>query len=87
LETAIKQAFSLDCSKIFKHPKEIKEQGAEKLFSSMFLFFGESIIATDGSIPGRRQQRGQWFPPPPFEICAPRFMFGSPVAAHIQYCT
>jgi len=37
----------------------------------MFLFFGESIIATDGSIPGRRQQRGQWFPPPHLKSVPP----------------
>jgi len=35
---------------------------------------------------GRRQRGGQWCPVPPFEIGAPHFMFGPPVAAYIQYC-
>jgi len=34
---------------------------------------------------GRRQRGGQWFPAPPFEICAPHFTFGPLVAAYIQY--
>jgi len=35
---------------------------------------------------GRRQRGDQWCPAPPFEIGAPHFTFGPPVAAYIHYC-
>jgi len=35
---------------------------------------------------GRRHREGQWCPAPPFEIGAPHFTFGPPVATYIQYC-
>jgi len=35
---------------------------------------------------GCRQRGGQWCSASPFEIGAPHFAFGPPVAAYIQYC-
>jgi len=40
----------------------------------------------DIMIPGPSPPGGQWCPDPPFEIVAPHFTFGPPVAAYIQYC-
>ena len=37
-------------------------------------------------LPGSSPAGGQWCPDPPFEIGAPHFTFGPPVAAYIQYC-
>jgi len=35
---------------------------------------------------GRRQRGGQWCLASPFEIGAPHFTFGPPVATYIQHC-
>jgi len=39
-----------------------------------------------GGMAGSSQAGGQWCPAPPFEIGAPHFTFGPPVAAYIQHC-
>jgi len=55
----------------------------------MGLHYGtESTPQTDSESwhrKGRRQRGGQWSPTR-FEIGAPHFMFGPPVAAYIQHC-